>query len=243
MRMWQSQLGKLAAAGLLVALLHAIGWASSFSVSPVRVELWPSKLNSVIKVNNAGDDSLMMQVSVLRWTTDGEKDLYSPVDDILLNPPVFSVPAHSTQVLRLGLRKANGAQDEQAYRLIVAEVPAPLPVGFQGLRTIVRVSIPIFIKRPDGAAQLSWEATRDAQGVLIITAVNQGHAHIQIRSMDVVSEQASGPPRRTLNDYLLPGQKHEWKFDEPQLRDSLQIDLTAKTDAEDVHAHLAVAGR
>jgi fimbrial chaperone protein len=239
----QSQLGKLAAAGLLVALLHAAGWASSFSVTPVRVELWPGKLNSVIKVNNAGDESLKMQVSVLRWTTDGEKDLYSPVDDILLNPPVFSVPAHSTQVLRLGLRKPNEAQGEQAYRLIVAEIPAPLPAGFQGLRTIVRVSIPIFIKHPAGTAQLLWEATRDAQNALIITAVNHGNAHIQIRGMDLASGQAAQPPGRTLNDYLLPGQKHEWKFDEPQLRDSLQIDLTAKTDAEDVHAHLAVAGR
>jgi fimbrial chaperone protein len=243
MRTWQSKFGKLAAAVLLVAILHAIGWASSFSVSPVRVELSSGKLTSVIKVNNSSDESLMMQVSVLRWTTDGEKDIYSPVDDILLNPPVFSVPAHGTQVLRLGLRKFKGAPDEQAYRLIVAEVPGPLPVGFVGLRTIVRVSIPIFITRPAVTAQLSWEAKRDTAGTLVITAVNQGHAHIQIRSMDLLSDQSAERPSKNLNDYLLPGQKHEWKFDEPQLRGSLQFDLTAKTDTEDVHAHLAVASR
>jgi fimbrial chaperone protein len=243
MRTWQSKFGKLAAAGLLATILHGAGWASSFSVMPVRVELSPGKLNSVLRVNNAGDESLMMQVSVLRWTTDGEKDLYSPVDDILLNPPVFNVPAHATQILRLGLRKSNVTQDELAYRLIVAEVPKPLPPGFLGLRTIVRVSIPIFIKTPaPAAAQLSWEATRDADGVLILTAVNHGHAHIQIRAMDVVSGQPAERYSKSLSDYLLPGQKHEWKFDEPQLRGSLQIDLTAKTDTEDVHANLAVAG-
>jgi len=243
MRTWQSKLSNLAAAALLAAILQAIGWASSFSVNPVRVELSTGKLTSVVKVNNSGDESLMMQVSVLRWTTDGEKDMYAPVDDILLNPPVFSVPAHGTQVLRLGLRKSNGAPDEQAYRLIVAEVPKPLPEGFVGLRTIVRVSIPIFITRPAIAAQLSWEAKTDAAGALIITAVNHGHAHIQIRSMDLLSDQSAERPSKVLNDYLLPGQKHEWKFDEPQLRGSLQIDLTAKTDTEDVHAHLAVAAR
>jgi P pilus assembly chaperone PapD len=73
MRTWQSKFGKLAAAGVLAAILHAIGWASSFSVNPVRVELSTGKLTSVVKVNNSGDESLMMQVSVLRWTTDGAR--------------------------------------------------------------------------------------------------------------------------------------------------------------------------
>jgi fimbrial chaperone protein len=242
MRMRQSKFGKLAAAGLLAIIVPGIGWTSSFSVMPVRVELSPGKLNSVLRVSNASDESLMMQVSVLRWTTDGEKDLYAPVDDVLLNPPVFNVPAHGTQILRLGLRKSKAAEDELAYRLIVAEVPKPLPPGFLGLRTVVRVSIPIFIKTPGATtAQLSWEATTDADGALIITAVNHGHAHIQIRAMDVVSGQSAERYSKNLNDYLLPGQKHEWKFDEPQLRGSLQIDLTAKTDTEDVHANLAVA--
>jgi fimbrial chaperone protein len=242
MRMWQCKFGKLAAAGLLATILPGIGWASSFSVMPVRVELSAGKLNSVLRVSNASDESLMMQVSVLKWTTDGEKDLYSPVDDVLLNPPAFNVPAHATQILRLGLRKFNAAQDEAAYRLIVAEVPRPLPTGFLGLRTIVRVSIPIFVKIPTATAQISWEATTDAGGVLTITAVNHGHAHIQVKGIDVVSSQPAGRYSTSLNDYLLPGQKHEWKFDEPQLRGSLQIDLTAKTDTEDVHAKLAVAG-
>jgi fimbrial chaperone protein len=246
MRRRRSKLGGRAAAALLLiltAICHPIGWSSSFSVMPVRVELAPGKLNSVLRVSNASDDSLMMQASVLSWTTDGEKDLYTPVDDILLNPPVFTVPAHATQVMRLGLRKANGGQSEQAYRLIVAEVPKPLPPGFYGLRTIVRISIPIFIKAPAAVAQLSWEAKQDGEGLLTITAVNHGTAHIQIRSFDVVSSQSAEHHSKAVNDYLLPGQKHEWKWDEPELRGSLKIDLTAKTDAEDLHAQLAVADR
>jgi fimbrial chaperone protein len=230
----------MAAAGFFLIALLPSGWGSSFSVMPVRVELSPGKLNSVLRVNNTSDESLTMQASVLSWTTDGDKDVYTPVDDILLNPPIFSVPAHATQVLRLGLRKSNGLPDEQAYRLIVAEVPKPLPPGFYGLRTIVRVSIPIFIKTPAATAQLTWEAKRDAEGALTVTAVNHGHAHIQIRSMDVVCGPSAEPHSKALNDYLLPGQKHEWMFDEPELRGCLQIDVTAKTDAEDLHAQLAV---
>jgi fimbrial chaperone protein len=244
MRRWQFKLGRLVAAGLLLFLaviFHPAGWASSFSVNPVRVELSPGKLNSVIRISNASDESVMIQASVLSWATDGKKDLYAPVDDILLNPPVFSIPAHATQALRLGLRKPNGALDEQAYRLILAEVPKALPAGFYGLRTIVRISLPIFIKPAVATPQLSWEAKREADGTLIVTAVNHGSAHLQIRGLDLVSGQSPEHCKKVLNDYLLPGQKHEWKFDEPPLRGSLQINLTAKTDAEDFHAQLVVA--
>jgi hypothetical protein len=59
----------------------------------------------------------------------------------------------------------------------------------------------------------------------------------------VVSSQSAEHHSKAVNDYLLPGQKHEWKWDEPELRGSLKIDLTAKTDAEDLHAQLAVADR
>jgi fimbrial chaperone protein len=239
--MSQYKLGRLATAALLTALLSPIGLASSFTINPVRVELTPGKLNSVVRISNADDEAVTIQASVLRWTTDGEKDLYSPVDDILLNPPIFSIPAHSTQVLRLGLRAANGAPDEQAYRLILAEVPKPPKPGFYGFRTVVRLSLPIFIKPPAATYQLSWEAKRNAEGALIITAVNHGSAHIQIRRINLVSGRSAEQLSKSLNDYLLPGQKHEWKFDEPQIRGIFQIDLTAITDAEDSHAQLALA--
>ena len=235
------KLVRLAIAGLLGAILSPVGFASSFTIKPVRVELTAAKLNSVVQINNAGDDAVTIQASVLSWTTDGEKDLYSPVDDILLNPPVFTIPAHATQMLRLGLRKFSGAPGEQAYRLILAEVPKPLDPGFVGLRTVLRISIPIFIKPPTATYQLFWESKRNAEGTLVITAVNRGRAHVQIRRIDVASSQSEEVVSKILSDYLLPQQKREWTFDEPQLRGLFQIDLTAKTDAEDSDAKLAVA--
>jgi fimbrial chaperone protein len=232
---------RFATAGLLLAS-SSYSSSSNFNVKPVRIEFSKAKMNSSVQVMNMEDATLTVQALALSWTTDGEKDIYTSVDDILLNPPVFEIPAHGTQYMRLGLRKLDGATVERAYRLILAEVPKPPEPGFTGLRTVVRISIPVFIK-PDVAcsAQLLWEARRNAEGVLILTAINRGTAHIQITHLTAVGDQHGEPVGEFLNDYLLPGQRHEWTINDPRLRGVLEVDLTAKTDGEDSHAHLLVA--
>ena len=69
------KLVRIAIAGLLGAILSMVGFASSFNVKPVRVELNAAKLNSVVQINNAGDEAVTIQASVLSWTTE-EKRTY-----------------------------------------------------------------------------------------------------------------------------------------------------------------------
>jgi fimbrial chaperone protein len=227
-----------------VALLIAMytpGLASNFNVKPVRLEFTKAKMNSVVQIANQEDVSLIVQASTLSWTSDGDKSVYVAVDDILLNPPVFEIPAHSTQYMRLGLRKLQGRAVEHAYRLILAEVPKPIAPGFAGLRTVVRISIPIFIT-PEGCTPLlSWEAKRDGTGALTLTAINRGTAHIQIKQLELVADQQGKPVSQPLNEYLLPCQKHAWKIEDPDIRGARELLITAKTDAEESHAHVVVA--
>jgi fimbrial chaperone protein len=216
------------------------GSASNFNVKPLRIGFSKAKMNSVVQIANLDDTTLTVQASVVRWSSDGEKSIYTPVDDILLNPPVFEIPAHSTQYMRLGMRKIQGGIVEQAYRLVLAEVPKPPEPGFMGLRTVVRISIPVFIpSETPSSALISWEAKR-AAGVLKLSVVNSGTAHVQIKHLEVHGDQHQEPVSESLSEYLLPGQKHEWTIDDPRLRDAREIDLTAKTDDEDSHVHLVV---
>ena len=68
-----------------------------------------------------------------------------PTDDIILNPPVFTVAPGKTRFMRLGLRTANHGTAELTYRLILQEVPkAEGPSDGAAVRTILRISIPIF---------------------------------------------------------------------------------------------------
>jgi P pilus assembly chaperone PapD len=81
------------AAALLLAITRP-GLASNFNVKPVRIEFTKAKMNSVIQIANLEDTTLMVQASTLSWTSDGDKSVYTQVDDVLLNPPVFQIPAN-----------------------------------------------------------------------------------------------------------------------------------------------------
>jgi fimbrial chaperone protein len=232
---------RLVIAAALALAMSGSALASNFNVKPVRVEFTKAKMNSVIQIANLEDGTLMVQASTLSWTSDGDKSVYTPVDDILLNPPVFQIPANGTQYMRLGLRKLQDGAVEHAYRLILAEVPKPMAPGFTGMRTVVRISIPIFVTPEGCLAKLSWEAKRGADGNMTLTAINQGTAHVQIKRLEVVADQQGKPVSQSVNEYLLPGQKHDWKIEDPALRAAHEIQLTAKTDAEESHAHVVVA--
>jgi fimbrial chaperone protein len=232
---------RLVATFALAATMTSPSLASNFNVKPVRIEFTKAKMNSVIQIANLEDTTLMVQASTLSWTNEDGKSVYTAVDDVLLNPPVFQIPAHGTQYMRLGLRKVPDETVEHAYRLILAEVPKPMAEGFTGLRTVVRVSLPIFVTPVACIAKLSWEAKRGADGVLTLTASNQGTAHIQIKHLELVADQHGKPVAESLNEYLLPGQKHDWKIEDPDLRGAHELQLTAKTDAEESHAHVVVA--
>src|SRR3546814_9833017 len=68
----------------------------------------------------------------MAWSQSGGKDVFAAVDDILATPPIFTIPAGGSQVIRVGSRRAPDPQHERAYRLFLREVPpAPQP-GFQG---------------------------------------------------------------------------------------------------------------
>ncbi|HEX4427303.1 MAG TPA: fimbria/pilus periplasmic chaperone [Terriglobales bacterium] len=231
---------RLVAAMILSLAMIRPGLASNFNVKPVRVEFSKAKMNSVIQIANLEDVTLTVQASTLSWTSDGDKSVYTAVDDVLLNPPVFQIPANGMQYMRLGLRKVPDDAAEHAYRLILAEVPKPMAPGFTGLRTVVRISLPIFVTPPTCIAKLSWEARRGEDGVLTLTAINQGTAHIQIKNLELSADQQGKPVSQSFNEYLLPGQKHDWKIEDPTLRGAHEIQLTAKTDAEESHAHVVV---
>jgi fimbrial chaperone protein len=132
------------------------------------------------------------------------------------------------------LRRSNNTAEEIAYRLILEEVPKPPVPGFTGLRTVLRISIPIFA-RPAAvpvALRLAWNAEYTSSGALRITAVNRGNAHIKIKSVEVTFVGTWGAPiSKSAFDYLLPSQSRTWVIDDERISAATHIRLAASTDA------------
>lgn len=229
--------------GILLALLHAAGAATagSFSVTPVRVTLSAADRIAALTVRNSGDEPALIQLEATSWTQHDGMDRYAPSRDLIATPPIFTVPAGGTQVVRVGLRRAADPRVELTYRLYLQEVPAPPPAEFVGTRVALRLGVPIFVTpvlAPTHALQ--WQLLRGPDGVVSVVAVNHGSVHARIVSFELSTGAGSIPlARRSVAADLHAGERRAWPLrSDESLPAGTALQVTATTGHGDVHANL-----
>lgn len=229
---------------VLFTCLLACTWAQAgtFAVSPVRATLSAKQQVGALTVRNDGAEPAMVQLDVVSWSQRDGKDVYTPTREILATPPIFTVPAGGSQVVRVGLRRAPDPRRELTYRLYLQEVPPPPKPDFQGLQVALRIGVPVFVLPPAPAKPvLRWQASHTSQGQLQISLTNSGNAHIQVANFKVMP--AGGEPFSTeqVAAYVLPEQSRDWLVKAattpPQ---GATLRLFAQTDAGDVEAEVVV---
>lgn len=222
----------------LILLITGAGAASagSFQVNPVRATLSISQSIAALTVHNTGDEATVIQLELFSWTQQDGKDVYTPTREILATPPIFTIPANGSQVVRVGLRRKPDAQHELTYRLFLQEVPPPPKPGFQGLRVALRIGVPVFVL-PTAAVQpqLQWQATHTPEGVKINVS-NSGNVHVQIANIRLGSKSAA---THQIAGYVLPGQSRSWVLDE-KAQPGATLQLKAQTDAGEMQANVTV---
>ncbi len=115
-----------------------------------------------MQIENLSDEPVTIQAHVVTWSYQGAHDQYADTDEVMLNPPIFSLDSHQKQFIRLGLRRKNDSTIERTYRLILEQVPQPPKPGFVGLTTILRISVPIFVKPENKVSpRVAWEYGAD----------------------------------------------------------------------------------
>lgn len=184
--------------------------ASSFIASPVTFDLTTTKPMSILRLTNNGENDLRLQVHAVKWGTDGHIETQADTDEMILNPPVLLLKPGQQQLLRFGLRSVTQTAKEQSYRLIVDEIPDETSVvKGVGVRTALRVSIPVFIEPTQEHAQLTWQLIRKANRY-VLEAENTGNTHKKINGF-IVADSVGRPIVRN-NDpaYIMPEQRKEW---------------------------------
>ena len=201
-----SLLGVLAAAGTAAA--------STLGVAPIRVELSPKQSIAVITVRNQEDSPVTVQARPAAWSQQGGQDELTDTHDVLVTPPLFTIPANGHQVLRIALLRKPDPSRELDYRLVLSEVPPAKAAEVTGLRIALRITLPIFIAAATRtSADLSWHHSWLPDGTLQVEAQNHGSAHIQILDFDVQTADHSASMLHTdAARYLLPGSSARWQL-------------------------------
>ena len=239
---------KQAACGLFFFVVCAsVANATNLGVSPVRVTLSDSQKIGSLSVRNDGAEPVTMQMEVLSWSQREGNAVFAATRELLANPPIFTIPAGSSQLVRVGLRRAPDVQRELTYRVILQELPPPPDPDLTGARMTLRISLPVFVS-PEIEAKpvLLWQAVRTSQGALKISLSNKGNGHIQIKNFKLLLLD-SAQPWVTLqaSDYVLAGQSRDWIVlaspENPAPPPGVTLQLFAQTDAGDIEAEVIIA--
>ncbi len=224
----------LLAMGVLAAAAEAA--ASTLSVAPIRVELSSATRTAMLTVRNQEDTPVTVQARPAAWSQPDGGEQLDDTRELLVTPPIFTIPPRGQQVLRLALTREVDPARELDYRLVLTELPPPTPTETTGLKVALRITLPVFVAAQTRAApDLAWSHSWLADGTLRVEAVNHGTAHLQILDFDVQSAARPVPGLHSDHShYLLPGTKVHWELHPAGSLDrSAQLLIRGHSDAGD----------
>ncbi|AEK62242.1 putative pilus assembly protein chaperone [Collimonas fungivorans Ter331] len=213
--------------------------AASFNVNPIGFDLSAERASGVLQIRNTGDEPVRIQVGAVDWSTDGRQEVLADTDALLLNPPIFSIEPGQIQFLRFGVRHPMTSATEKSYRLLIDEVPPSGPQA-PGLKTLLRISIPVFIAPKTKQEKISWQLKRESGG-LVLVAANDGNVHAKIIHIQLNNALNNGDSGDGLQistpAYVLPGQHKQWSLANGKIRAGA-VRLQIQTDKGEIEEHL-----
>lgn len=205
--------------------------ATSVLIWPIDPVLEAGQKAGALWLENRGNEPSNLQVRVFAWRQGGFEEQFQAQREIIGSPPVASIAPGQKQLIRLTRTGTAPAGQEQAYRIIIDEIPAPvaptpLETGTQAaIRLQMRYSVPLFVYgdglwgKPDptggrsddgvGQPQLSWHPVL-VKGRPYVEIRNTGPVHARLT--DVVLQQGAQerPLVEGLLGYVLPGASMRW---------------------------------
>lgn len=193
--------------------------AASILLWPIDPWLAADTPATELWIQNQGDTPTTMQVRIVRWRQDGGNERYQPQQDVVASPPIVRIDKGSKQLIRLIKQTTVPAGVEQAYRIIVDEIPQPQDDKTPqiGLKIQMRYSIPLFAYGQGIATQreganhalvetrdLSWRTVRDG-GKPAIEFTNRSDVHVRLSNVKVQQGGQSKELADGLLGYVLPG--------------------------------------
>ncbi|WP_107688899.1 fimbrial biogenesis chaperone [Neisseria wadsworthii] len=196
-------------AGLALGAVSG-AFAAGLQVSPTGLSLPVKQRAGVFTLTNTGGKPLTAQVRVYRWRQDDKgKDVLTPSGDVVASPPMVKLAAGGSQQFRVIRTKPTG-QHEEAFRLVVDELPAPEEKPAASLQFVLRYSIPLFLNQTDSPeANLQWRVERAPDGKAVLTVKNIGKAYAQLSNLSVKTGSKEQTLINGLAGYVLPG--NTWK--------------------------------
>jgi fimbrial chaperone protein len=178
----------LLAAGVLAAALVAgaprAADAASLQVAPVRLSVPAGAATSKVTLRNTGAEAIDAQVRIFKWVQEKGKDRLVETRDVVISPPILKLEPNKSNVIRIVRTTKAPVRGEEAYRLMVDQLPPAGDGRGKVISFVLRYSIPVFFGGAGGNAELDWSVEMK-NGKPILTVVNTGSGHARISNLSL----------------------------------------------------------
>ncbi len=200
---------------LLAALITGSTQAASLQVAPTSLQLSARQNAEALWISNSGTAPVDVQARVFRWTQRDGRDELEPTTDLVISPPMQALAAGQQQLIRVVRADPQPPAGQQAYRVIVDEVPT-LDPNRQGMQFVLRYSLPVFVQ-PEGKApdtpELQAALLTQPDGTLALEVRNLGANYAQLADLAMGTPERPQVFKPGLVGYVLSGQTMRWPLE------------------------------
>jgi len=194
----------------VLGLTPAMAHASSLSVSPVSIQVAAPGATSSLTLENSGTDAITSQIRVYKWTQENGQDVLTPTKEVVASPPFLKLPAGAKNVVRVVRMVKSLVPQEDAYRLVVDELPKNATESSVGVGISLRYSLPVFFTGVAASPPaLAWSASVSG-GQIILKAENTGGRHMRLANLHIDSGGKTITLSSGLAGYVLQGSDKVW---------------------------------
>jgi len=199
---------------VLLAVAACSVHAGSLRVGPTLVYLDAKQPVAALRVTNNNTQITGFEVRAMAWRQADNQDVYGDTSELIVTPPVFELAPGDSQIVRAGLTNAKPAPTdvpERAFRIFIAELPAPTAQDDPRIQTLMRVGVPVFTRAYGEKTALHWRLGRDASGSSALQVSNAGNAHARILKV-AVEHDGSVLDLELPGLYVLSNATREWQL-------------------------------
>lgn len=201
---------------ILAATVTGGAMAGQLKLSTIRIDLSDKQPSAVLTLTNTGTGRTLVHLRMMAWSQIAGGDRLEPTDTLLVNPPIADILPGAQQVVRIGYAGALQTPNERTFRLLIEEVPLQDSTSGQGVDTILKISMPIFLA-PQSPPSTVLLATLAERGTPALLMLNRGTKHARFSEYTLVGRGGvAGTPHKT-SGYVLPGTWMSFRLDDKDM--------------------------
>lgn len=204
------------ALGMAMAAQAAVA-KGQLQARPTMLELPAGAAAGRMILANTGDEPVSAQVRVYAWVQRDGADQLVPTSDVVISPPMATIPPGGEQLVRLVRRGQPPAGSDRAFRVVVDELPGKPRPRDAAVGILMRFVLPLFVRSAEASdARLTCRVARRES---LLECANEGGRPAQVGASRL---QGAGGKAYALTaglyGYVLPGSFRRWSLDPARLK-------------------------